>query len=88
FDKNVRSRLYPRLATLYSDRDARFVIPGYFIFEVKFYMFLPRWIPMLVQAFDLQRQALSKYALGIEAHAVAKKMLLGIGHTVEYPLSA
>lgn len=88
FDKNVRSRMFPALATLYDDRDARFLIPDHFIFEVKFYQFLPRWIPMLVQAFDLQRLALSKYAMGIDIHPLAKKLLRGAGHTVEFPNAA
>ena len=84
-DRNVRSRLYPQLSSLYSDRDARFVMPNHFVFEVKFYLHLPQWVRHVVQQFDLQRLAVSKYALGIEAHRVEKKELRNIGHTVEFP---
>ena len=84
-DKNVRSRLYPELRSLYSNRDMRFLIPGYFIFEVKFYLHLPRWVRDVVRRFDLQRQAFSKYSTGIEIHRVDQKHLRGAGHTVEFP---
>ena len=87
FDKNVRSRLYPSLESLYSDRDAKFLTPGFFVFEVKFYLNLPVWVRALMRAFDLQRQAFSKYATGIDVHRVEKKLLRGIGHTVEFPLA-
>jgi hypothetical protein len=85
FDKNVRSRLYPELSSLYSDRDTRFLIPGHFVFEVKFYLNLPLWIRDIVRRFDLQRQAFSKYSTGIEVHRVEKKHIRGAGHTVEFP---
>lgn len=82
-DKNVRSRLYPTLASLYVERSMKFVLPEYFVFEVKFYGTLPRWLQWLMTKFDLERLAVSKYALGIERHPMAKKFLLGIGHQFE-----
>ncbi len=87
FDRNIRSRLYPRLAALYVDRDMKFLIPGHFVFEVKFYMHVPQWVRAVVRRFDLQRTAFSKFALGIDIHRVEKKELRGIGHTVEFPLA-
>jgi hypothetical protein len=87
FDKNVRSRLYPSLESLYSDRDVKFLTPGYFIFEVKFYLNLPAWVRALVHRFDLQRLAFSKYAMGIDVQRVEKKHIRGVGHTVEFPLA-
>ena len=88
FDKNVRSRLYPELGSLYSERDTRFLVPGYFIFEVKFYLNLPFWVGDIARRFDLQRQAFSKYATGIDIHCVEQKYLRGVGHTVEFPDAA
>lgn len=85
FDKNIRSRLYPELGSLYSDRDTRFLMSGYFVFEVKFYLHLPRWIRDVVRALDLQRVAFSKFATGIEVHCVERKNIRGVGHTVEFP---
>ncbi|MEO0068407.1 MAG: polyphosphate polymerase domain-containing protein [candidate division WOR-3 bacterium] len=83
FDKNVRSRLYPQLKELYLDRAMKFVMPSQFVFEIKFYGTLPRWLQRVMTQFDLERLAVSKYALGIEAYPEEKKFLLGIGHTVE-----
>lgn len=85
FDKNVRSRLYPALDSLYDDRDARFLTPKYFVFEVKFYMVLPRWIRQLALEFGIERQAFSKYATGIDVHELDRKLLRGVGHTIEFP---
>jgi len=85
FDRNVRSRLYPQLAALYVDRDLKFLTPGHFVFEVKFHMNLPQWVRRIVQRFDLQRTAFSKFALGIDVHRVERKELRNVGHTVEFP---
>jgi hypothetical protein len=84
-DKNVRSRLYPTLDSLYVDRDAQFVTPDQFVFEVKFYGCLPRWVNSLLTRFDLERLAVSKYGMGIDCQRREKKFQLGVGHTVEFP---
>jgi hypothetical protein len=85
FDKNVRSRLYPSLDSLYVDRGMNFVMPNYFVFEVKFYGGLPQWIRSIVTKFDIQRLAVSKFAMGIDCHRVERKFLRGVAHTVEFP---
>ncbi len=84
FDRNVRSRLYPELASLYEDREMAFLTPGHFIFEVKFYLRLPQWVRHVVREFDLTRQAFSKFATGIEVHRREKRALLGVGHRMEF----
>lgn len=88
FDRNVRSRIYPELASLYEDREMKFLIPGQFIFEVKFYMSLPFWARDVIRRLDLVRLAFSKYATGIDVHRREKKLWLGVGHTVEFPGAA
>lgn len=86
FDKNVRSRMYPSLDSLYQDRDAEFAMPRQFVFEVKFYDgCLPYWVRSIMARFDLERLAVSKYALGIDCQRIEKKFLRGVGHTVEFP---
>jgi hypothetical protein len=85
FDSNVRTRLFPRLETLYDDRATRFLMPGHFVLEVKFHRGLPRWVSSILTDFDLTRLACSKYALGIDCWRVEKKLLRGVGHTVEFP---
>lgn len=84
-DKNVRSRMYPELESLYQDRDARFLTPGHFVFEVKFYMVLPKWVRAVTHSLHLQRQAFSKYAAGFEVQPLARNFLRGVGHTAEFP---
>ncbi len=86
FDKNVRSRLYPSLDSLYQDRDAVHVMPEQFVFEIKFYGCLPRWVSSVLTRFDLERLAVSKFGMGIDRQRVEKKFLRGVGHTVEFPL--
>lgn len=83
FDKNVRSRLYPRLGSLYADQGMAYVLPGRFVFEVKFFGSLPRWVRTLATRFELHRVAVSKYALGIECHRVEKKFIRWAGHLRE-----
>ncbi|HDR00103.1 MAG TPA: polyphosphate polymerase domain-containing protein [candidate division WOR-3 bacterium] len=83
FDKNVRSRLYPTLGSLYDDRGAKFVTPGQFVLEVKFFGSLPRWVRDIATRFELLRVANSKYARGIDRQRVEKKFLRGVGHRHE-----
>lgn len=83
FDKNVRSRLYPTLGSLYLDRGAKFVAPDRFVLEVKFFGGLPRWVRDIATRFNLLRVANSKYALGIDCQRVEKKLLRGVGHRHE-----
>lgn len=85
FDKNIRTRLYPRLDGLFDDRATQFLLPGRFVLEVKFHRGLPRWVSSVLTRFDLTRLAYSKYALGIDRWRVEKKFLRGVGHTVEFP---
>jgi hypothetical protein len=85
FDKNIRTRLFPRLDSLFDDRATAFLLPGMFVLEVKFHRGLPRWVRSVLTRFDLTRLAYSKYALGIDRWRVEKKFLRGVGHTVEFP---
>lgn len=85
FDKNVRSRLYPTLDSLYVDRAMKFVMPSRFVFEVKFFGSLPQWVRKTINQFDMQRLAVSKFAMGIDYHCVEKKFFRGVGHTIEFP---
>jgi hypothetical protein len=85
FDKNIRSRLYPSLDSLYCDRDTKFLIPGHFILEVKFYLNLPAWVRSWLTRFSLERRAFSKYATGVEVHRLERKFQRGVAHWAEFP---
>ncbi|MEL6614737.1 MAG: polyphosphate polymerase domain-containing protein [Bacteroidota bacterium] len=80
FDRRLRVSLFPRLGPdlggLYAERQ-RPVRPGAFILEVKFDRAFPSWMRSVVGAFGLRQQALSKYALGMEAEARSAPWRLG-----------
>lgn len=68
FDKNLRSAIYPSLNQLYDDSKVKVVMKNNFILEVKFFGTLPRWIKSVISKYDLQKKALSKYTMSLEAH--------------------
>jgi hypothetical protein len=68
FDKNIRSRLYPDLESLYDDYNMNLVFKNHFILEIKhFHQIMPVWARSLVQEFRLRNDALSKYTFGVDA---------------------
>ncbi len=69
FDKNIRSRNFPRLEELYSEYDLRFLFKSHFILEVKYYEeSMPDWIKNIVHDFRLRNEALSKYVIGFDVN--------------------
>ncbi len=69
FDKNIRSRLYPPLSTLYEERDLKLLFRNNFILEIKYFNDeMPLWARSLVQEFRLRNDALSKYTIGIDVN--------------------
>ncbi|MEM1054161.1 MAG: polyphosphate polymerase domain-containing protein [Bacteroidota bacterium] len=80
FDRQMRVGAYPRLGFqlegLYAE-SLRPVLPGRFILEVKFDRDYPSWMRQIVSEFGLRQQALSKYAMGMEAEARAAPWRFG-----------
>ncbi len=69
FDKNIRSRNFPRLDELYSEYDLRHLFKSHFILEVKYYEErMPDWIKNIVHDFKLRNEALSKYVIGFDVN--------------------
>ena len=69
FDKNIRSRLFPRLDTLYDDYGLKPLFKNHFILEIKYFRpDMPVWARSIVQEFRLRNDALSKYAIGIDVN--------------------
>jgi len=66
FDKNLRSKAYPRIEDLYENDKLCSVIPGEFILEIKFNDHFPVWIKPMIGKFSLQRQSASKYVLSMD----------------------
>ena len=65
-DWNIRAEAWPRMSDLYSDVVTHEVFPGRAVLEVKFPTRMPLWVETLVDRRKLEREAVSKYALGIE----------------------
>jgi SPX domain protein involved in polyphosphate accumulation len=69
FDKNIRSRLYPEIESLYSERNMKLLFKKHFILEIKYFsQQMPLWVRSVVQEFRLRNDALSKYAIGIDVN--------------------
>ncbi len=69
FDKNIRSRLYPALNSLYDDNKMKLLFKNHFILEIKYFsQKMPVWARSVVQEFRLRNDALSKYTIGVDAN--------------------
>lgn len=68
FDKNLRSVISPLKDDVYCAKKAKYAMPGYFIFEIKFVDSLPVWIINILKKYSLTRRALSKYTITIDSH--------------------
>jgi hypothetical protein len=63
FDKNIRAAVNPGITDLFSNQNLELIWKEHFILEVKYFEeFMPSWARSIVKEFDLQSQALSKYA--------------------------
>lgn len=68
FDKNVRGTAFPSLSELFDDHRLKVAMPGWCVFEVKFFRYaLPQWVRSIIQRYELPRFALSKYAICLES---------------------
>ena len=69
FDKNIRSRLFPTMDSLYEERELKQLFKRHFILEIKYYRHdMPVWARSIVQEFRLRNDALSKYTIGIDVN--------------------
>jgi hypothetical protein len=67
FDKNIRSRLFTPVSSLYEEQGLRPLFRNHFILEIKYFNHvMPVWARSVVQEFRLRNDALSKYTLGID----------------------
>ncbi len=75
FDKNIRSRLYPQIDSLYSDEELKLLFKNHFILEIKYFHHdMPVWARSVVQDFRLRNEALSKYTIGIDVNREKRLM--------------
>jgi hypothetical protein len=67
FDKNLRGTSCTFLSGFDINGSPRPSLRGYFIFELKFYGFLPIWVTQLINRYQMPRLALSKYTICLDA---------------------
>lgn len=68
FDKNLRFSMRPSLNELFDESKLRRTMGRHFILEVKFQRGLPSWLRDVITQNELERMALSKYTLCVDAH--------------------
>ncbi|MGF1586689.1 MAG: VTC domain-containing protein [Bacteroidales bacterium] len=67
FDKNIRSRIFPEMNTLYDDTDTKILFKNHFVIEIKYFNNgMPSWARAVVQEFRLRNDAISKYTIGVD----------------------
>jgi hypothetical protein len=67
FDKNIRSRLFPAMDSLYDDNSMKLLFNNHFVLEIKYFNNnMPSWARSVVQEFRLRNDAISKYTIGVD----------------------
>lgn len=66
FDKHIGFRLTQDPRLLFDEKSLTPLFRNHFVFELKFDDSLPEWLIDVISEFNLQRQAVSKYALSLE----------------------
>jgi hypothetical protein len=67
FDKNIRSRIFPQMSSLYDDTGMKLLFNNHFVLEIKYFAnSMPAWARSVVQEFRLRNDAISKYTIGVD----------------------
>lgn len=77
FDKNLRSFLPKAENDLFSEEAVNHSFKDYFILEIKFFESLPIWLTTLLNRYNLQRKALSKYTISVDQISEARSTPCG-----------
>jgi SPX domain protein involved in polyphosphate accumulation len=67
FDKNIRSKGYPSLNSLFEEDKLSLALSGKFILEVKFNNHFPSWINPIISSLLLRKQSASKYVISMDS---------------------
>lgn len=75
FDKNIRSRIFPKMDSLYDDVNLKPLFNDHFVLEIKYFTDqMPVWARSLVQEFKLRNDAISKYTIGYDVSKYNRKL--------------
>ena len=78
FDMNIRSNLVQSYDELFEENSMEVLNPTHYVLEIKHYQALPSWVPVLVNKYNLRKEAVSKYALSVEWHMKNRVLLQSI----------
>lgn len=67
FDKNLRCLSFPDFNDLFNEKDLEPAYNNNLIIEIKFEKALPFWLQNIITRYSLQRKALSKYTICLDA---------------------
>jgi hypothetical protein len=67
FDKNLRCLSFPDFSSFYNDESLKPAMIKYFVLEIKFYNGYSEHIQKIINRFNLQRMAISKYQICVDA---------------------
>lgn len=67
FDKNIRALNTNSFSNLFDDGTTMESFRNYFVLEIKYHKVVPGWLPVVMKKYDLFREAISKYAMSIDA---------------------
>lgn len=73
FDKNLRSKDYPALDEIYTDKNLRRSLSKHFILEIKFNKHFPHWMAPIVARLGLHKQSASKYVICLDENKTVNK---------------
>jgi SPX domain protein involved in polyphosphate accumulation len=79
-DRNIRSSAYPNLEDLFRDEGTIHAMPKYFVLEIKFHdgiSYVPVWLNSILEDFDLNKMAISKYKICLDSHHIPKRAYKG-----------
>jgi len=66
-DSDIRGEMFPSLTGMFNEEGVHAAMPGMGILEVKFTHGIPLWMRNIIRSHDLQRLALSKYTICVDA---------------------
>jgi hypothetical protein len=66
FDKNIRALNTGSYSNLCDEGKIVSPFKNYFVLEIKYHKVVPGWLPSIMKGYDIFRESISKYSMGIE----------------------
>jgi len=78
FDMNIRSFLTENINELFEEKDMKILYPSSFVLEVKYNKVLPSWVPLIINKYNLNKEAVSKYANCVDMYIKDRLLIRSI----------